>query len=126
MLRGTIQLRYTSEQFLTAFQLFSGKLPFHNMQKDFRVMSAVTKGDRPLRPSDDRCRVRGLNDEIWDIIETCWAQDPNDRLSTGQIVECLGSLSIYTDGRPCDEFDPMFPSRALYAQAEHPFFAYRG
>ena len=92
-------------------------------------MSAVMKGERPLRPSDDRCRIRGLDDEIWNIIETCWAQEPNDRPSAGQIVEHLSSLSACTDGRHDggdgdSEFDPTFPSRTLYAQAEHPFSAF--
>jgi hypothetical protein len=85
-------------------------------------MGAVMNGDRPQRPLDDRSRVRGLNDEIWNIIQTCWAQEPNDRLTAGHIVERLSSLSSRTDGRSYDErFDPTFPSRTLYSQAEHPF-----
>jgi len=57
-------------------------------------MCAVVQGNRPLRPSDDRCLVRGLNDEIWNIIETCWAQEPDQRLSTGRIVERLNKVVI--------------------------------
>jgi len=106
------------------FELFSGKLPFHDIQKDFRIIGAVTKGDRPLRPSDDRSHVRGLNDEVWHIIETCWAHEPHDRLSSGQIVECLSLSPSRNDGRPHDEFDPTFPSRTLYSRAEHPFSAF--
>lgn len=86
-------------------------------------MGAVRKGKRPPRPSDDRCRIRGLNDGIWDIIETCWAQEVTHRPSTHQIVELLrASLTLADVGeRPHDVFDPSFPSRTLYLQAEHPF-----
>ena len=104
-------------------QLFSGEWPFHDIQKDFRVIGAVTQGNRPLRPLDDRCRVRGLNDEIWSIIETCWAQEPDQRPSADQIVGRLRSLISRTDDRPHDEVDPTFPCRTLYSQAEHPFSA---
>lgn len=106
--------------FLIAFQIFSGEVPFHNIVKDYGVIRAVMRGDRPLRPSDDRSRVRGLSSETWNVIETCWAQKPGRRLSADQIVKRLRSLT-YIDKRAHDNFDPAFPSRTLYSRAEHPF-----
>jgi hypothetical protein len=84
-------------------------------------MRAVTRGERPLRPLDDRCRVRGLNDKIWGVIDDCWAQEPAHRPTAYQIMERLRVLLTSIDERPYDEFDPTFPSRTLYSQAEHPF-----
>ena len=87
-------------------------------------MSAVRKGIRPVRPSDDMCHIRGLDDHIWSIIEACWAQEPGDRLVTRQIVERLRSSQTWiADERPVDIFDPSFPSRTLYSQIDHPFSA---
>jgi hypothetical protein len=89
-------------------------------------MAAVTEGNRPLRPSDDRCHSRGLNDEIWNVIETCWAQEPNDRLSARQIVERLRPSFASRDERPYDTFDPKFSFQMLYSQTDHPFSALAG
>jgi hypothetical protein len=69
------------------------------------------------------CVIRGLDDEIWSIIESCWTHEPIERLTTHQIVERLRLLSTSSVQRTIDNFDPLFPSRTLYSQAEHPFSA---
>ncbi|KIM83936.1 hypothetical protein PILCRDRAFT_68714 [Piloderma croceum F 1598] len=104
------------------YEMFSGQLPFHDIKNDYRVMAAVTKGVRPSRPSHDLGRIRGLDDTIWNIIECCWSQEPNDRLSTHQIVEslCL-SHHFADDQRPFDEFDVSFLARTPHSHAGHPF-----
>src|ERR1700691_4049229 len=113
-----------SELFLTASQIFSGQVPFHDVKSDYRIMAAVRDGTRPPRPSDNICHIRGLDDEIWTIIESCWIQEPSYRQNARQIVERLRTSPTWTvDERPLDNFDPSFPSRALYSQAEHPFSA---
>lgn len=86
-------------------------------------MTSVMLGKRPSRPSHDMCVIRGLDDEIWSIIESCWTHEPIERLTTHQIVECLRLLSTSSVQRAIDNFDPLFPSRTLYSQAEHPFSA---
>ncbi|KIM79496.1 hypothetical protein PILCRDRAFT_823402 [Piloderma croceum F 1598] len=108
------------------YELFSGKLPFHNISKDSGIMCAVLKGKRPPRPSDDRSRIRGLNNEIWNIIETCWAKKPGRRLSAEQIVERLNSSLTCIDRSARDNFHPTCPSRTLYLHAEHPFATFAG
>ena len=110
--------------FLNAWQIFSGQLPFHDIKNDYRVMAAVTKGARPSRPLHDLSRIRGLDDAVWNIIESCWSQEPSDRWSTSQIVESLRlsqDLALADDQRPLDEFDASFPTRTVHSQAEHPF-----
>jgi hypothetical protein len=107
---------------LNTWQIFSGQLPFHDIKNDYRVMAAVTKGTRPSRPSHDLSRIRGLNDTIWNTVESCWSQEPNDRLSTPQIVESLRlSHDFADDQRPFDEFDVSFPARTPHSHNEHPF-----
>jgi hypothetical protein len=90
-------------------------------------MAAITQGKRPSHPDDHLSRVRGLDNGIWTIIETCWARDPRSRLTAYQIVERLrSSPACVIDDRPVDYIDSSFPSRALYSQAEHPFSALSG
>lgn len=83
-------------------------------------MRSVLGGKRPLRPSDPRSSIRGLNDSIWHLIERCWAQEWRDRPPADQIVEHLCHLPYRpADRRPVDRFD--FPSGFWGNQAKHPF-----
>lgn len=85
-------------------------------------MAAVQRGDRPPRPSNNHSHIRGLDNAVWTIIQQCWAQDPQSRLTAKEIVELVQSLpTLGVDERPSDNFDPSFPSRTLYSNAEHPF-----
>jgi serine/threonine protein kinase len=40
---------------------------------------SVKRGKRPPRPTHELSQIRGLNDEIWRIIEAGWNQDPDKR-----------------------------------------------
>ena len=84
-------------------------------------MSAVTKNKRPCRPSNDLTRQRGLNDEIWHLIEVCWSPNPSERLSASQIVQLLRALpGQLEDPRPLDKFDISLHSQVLH-EVDHPF-----
>jgi hypothetical protein len=62
--------------------------------------------------------IRGLTDDVWNIVEACWIQDPTKRLTVEQVVERLGALPYQRlDQRPHDHFN--IPSRN---HPEHPFF----
>jgi hypothetical protein len=101
--------------------MFSGDIPFHEMKNDFQVMTAVMRGTRPSRPSYDTCLIRGLDDELWSLIELCWTQEPNNRPAAHQIVERLSSLPTCTvDSRPIEGFD-RFSLRSSNSQANTPF-----
>jgi serine/threonine protein kinase len=105
-------------------QIFSGQMPFHDIKKDYKVISAVMDGKRPRRPMHDIGHIRGLDDDIWSIIESCWNQEWAHRPIAHQIVlQLRSSPSWSADKRPVDKFDPSFPSRSLYTQTDHPFAA---
>jgi len=100
--------------------MFSGEYPFHDITHDFQVMFAVKQGGRPSRPSHNLSQGRGLNDEIWQLIEACWTPDPSERLSAGRIVEQLRA-NRPVDQRSLDNFNVSFESQALHVQVGHPF-----
>lgn len=107
--------------FFTCCQMFSGQLPFHDLRTDAPVIFAVLAGKRPTYPSHDLGRVRGLDEEIWKLIELCWAEKPEERPTAGQIIERLCAPSYhFIDDRPSDTFDYSFPSRVSY-EDDHPF-----
>ena len=84
--------------------MFSGQIPFHDLN-NYAISLAVTQGIRPRRPLHDLCRIRGLNDDIWAIMETCWAEKPSERPSASQIKDRLSFLADKSvDQRPVDTF----------------------
>jgi hypothetical protein len=65
-------------------------MPFHEIRAPYQVMVAVTKGQRPSRPSHDHSMIHGL-DNLWTLIEACWATHPANRLTASQIVDAIRS-----------------------------------
>lgn len=65
-------------------QIFTGQVPLAHLI-DFQVMRAITEGRRSPRPP----RTQGnddIDDTMWQLIEECWAGQPSDRPSSGDIV----------------------------------------
>jgi hypothetical protein len=86
--------------------MFSGTDPFDDITKDYRVILAIQPGKRPAPPSHDLSRVRGWNDEILHLVESCWIEKPSERLSVGRIGERSRALpNRPVDERPLDTFN---------------------
>ena len=73
-------------------QVFTGKIPYDDINNDVRVINAITNGVLPPHPPQDLCISCGLDDAMWDIIEACWKMHPGDRLSASSVVESLSLL----------------------------------
>jgi hypothetical protein len=102
--------------------MFSGGYPFKNLN-EFRFTTALTQGKRPPRPSNALSATRGLNDDMWRLIEACWSQSPQNRPAAGEIVETLCYLpNRTTDSRPLDDFN-ITSSQMWYKNEHHPFSA---
>jgi len=68
-------------------EVHTGKPPFNYIPHDMSVMSAVTQGRRPERPSNNSTRL--VSDEMWNLIELCWAQIPDNRKTMGDVVKIM-------------------------------------
>ncbi|KIM71892.1 hypothetical protein PILCRDRAFT_82369 [Piloderma croceum F 1598] len=98
------------------YELISGNLPFHEIKMPYQIMVAVTKGQRPSRPSHDYGMIHGL-DNLWTLIEACWATHPANRLTASQIVEAIRSWPDHgTDRRAPQQWDDV--SAAIMAVFE--------
>ena len=53
------------------------------------VIRRIDKGLPPDRPSDERVRERGLDDEMWALLLLCWSLEPEKRPSIGELLERL-------------------------------------
>jgi len=108
---------------MVCYEIFSGFIPFQG-KAEHHVIIAIGQGRRPERPIDTRSKIRGLTDQIWDIIVTCWNSNPERRLTAGQVVQLLRALPNFpVENRPADNHRMPPSSSAAYAHAQHPFEA---
>jgi len=104
------------------YEIFSGEVPFFETKNDAAVLLAVIKGQRPTRSPAEKCIDRGLSDEMWNLMENCWNENPIKRPTAKQIVECVSSLVRRPEDRlPLCDWDHGGPSRLSYFLAEHHF-----
>ncbi|KAJ7578207.1 kinase-like domain-containing protein [Mycena floridula] len=67
----------------TVLEIYTGKHPFPEYRVDFKVGQEVSESRRPSRPPDV------FSDELWDLVEKCWRQDPAHRPSATDVVNSL-------------------------------------
>jgi Protein tyrosine and serine/threonine kinase len=103
---------------LTTRQIFSGKHPFHEFTRNYPVVTSVMEGKRPTRPTE-----APLDDNIWSLVEACWAQQPNDRPSATQIMQRLVTFTRTRGYVDLDEWDNLLEPNP-WPLAGHPFSAY--
>ncbi|KAF8064122.1 kinase-like domain-containing protein, partial [Lyophyllum atratum] len=76
------------------YEVFSGNIPFHDVNSDYPVILKVMKGQRPARPLHCEpwktlCAPLGLDDSLWDVIQRCWGMDPDKRPSMSDALNSL-------------------------------------
>lgn len=80
---------------------------------DYLKEDAIKQGKRAALPAD-------TNPILSSLIQFCWAQDPNQRPSFDQVVECLEKRTIITSAKPSvlnygagfEDFDEELPNPA--------------
>jgi hypothetical protein len=109
--------------------MFSGEFPFHDIA-DYIFISALKGGERPsrplepLEPSEPSPEARGLDDDMWLLIEACWDQDPAKRPEADHIVKSLRELpNRGEDKRPRSDLNSTSMSQMWSNQEQHPFSA---
>jgi len=72
---------------MVIYEVLSGHGPFA-VHRDPEVIIMVLGGERPERPRGDTGKL--FTDEIWEVLELCWRQQPSDRPPVKHIIMCLG------------------------------------
>ncbi|KAI5999123.1 kinase-like domain-containing protein [Pisolithus albus] len=76
---------------MTALELFTRQPPFHDIESRSTVISRVTNGPAPSRPSNASTYFR-MTDGWWKICCSCWQADPALRPSTLDIVSQVNRI----------------------------------
>lgn len=82
---------------MVIYEVLSGKVPFAT-SVDVIVMRKVVEGEHPERPEG----VQGLwfTDDLWEMLNRCWATQPKRRPSIVAISECLERASTTWEPPP--------------------------
>ncbi|KAF9445045.1 kinase-like protein, partial [Macrolepiota fuliginosa MF-IS2] len=77
------------------YEISTRLLPFHDCQVESQVIRRLLAGDLPTRPQGDPITdMDKIDDEIWDLMNRCWAQQPDDRPSCLQILHQLSQGTV--------------------------------
>ncbi|KAF8145830.1 hypothetical protein K438DRAFT_1922282, partial [Mycena galopus ATCC 62051] len=94
----------------TCYEIMTGKVTFHELRNDMTVMLAVLEGKHPSRPQS--WTSTPALDGLWDLLQTCWCSQPEERPSARQIVQQLEDLSIpATAASSTRDWDEKFTSK---------------
>ncbi|KAJ8079781.1 hypothetical protein PM082_016603 [Marasmius tenuissimus] len=96
----------------TMLELITLQPPFTIQMTDPGVILAVISGCRPPRPEGSQC-----SDELWDLVQQCWAHDPRMRPSAGKILRMLEHMSTCV---PPSSFEPHLMAATVLANYTEP------
>jgi len=71
---------------MVVLEVLSGQAPLAS-DKDFIVMRKIVDGERPGRP--EGLEGAWFTDNLWRMLELCWATRPESRPSIEAVLECL-------------------------------------
>ncbi|CUA77259.1 Tousled-like kinase [Rhizoctonia solani] len=79
---------------MTALQLYSGQVPYHQFETNFRICTEITSG-RALKRADypDFDKYAPLPDKTWALLERCWNIIPEERPTIQKVTEELDQIN---------------------------------
>ncbi|KAG6827258.1 hypothetical protein H0H92_012595 [Tricholoma furcatifolium] len=78
---------------MVCYEMFSALRPFGKV-KPVAVVTKIMAGQQPSRPSGPGILERGLTDEMWAIMKSCWSRHPAQRPTAAEIVTRLPPAQI--------------------------------
>ncbi|KAL4078978.1 kinase-like domain-containing protein [Scleroderma yunnanense] len=76
---------------MTALELFTRKHPFHEIPTTVGIITRVSTGRTPSRPSTEDTCAR-LTDKWWGICSKCWESDPTDRPTMTYVMQTITKI----------------------------------
>ncbi|KEP46454.1 tyrosine kinase family catalytic domain protein, partial [Rhizoctonia solani 123E] len=75
-----------SDVYALGMEVFTGEVPYPQCRMDFSVITTVTRGTLPTRPTD-RLKNDKQGNLVWKLMLKCWSRDVRKRPSAGQVVK---------------------------------------
>jgi len=74
---------------MTILELITNQQPYSYIKHTTEVIIKSAQGARPRRPTELHIIARGLNDNLWDVMTSCWSNDPAARPFIDQVLARL-------------------------------------
>ena len=79
---------------MVIYEVLSGRVPFYQFA-NFVVPGMIFGGRRPGRPEE--LEGAWFMDDVWTMLERCWAHQPNNRPDIEEVLQCLeGASRVWT------------------------------
>ena len=75
---------------MVTYEVLSGRIPFYQ-HRNVVIPGKVVRGDRPERPHG--MEGAWFKDDVWGILERCWAPLPGNRPNIKDVLQCLEEAS---------------------------------
>ncbi|KAF5361836.1 hypothetical protein D9756_002616 [Leucocoprinus leucothites] len=92
------------------YEILSGKVPFFQIAKDFRVAGAISQGSKPLRPGQEGVDGSSIDDAVWRLLLLCWKFEPEERPPCLKVHQILLGMGVH-NGHP--GMKPLVRSEAI-------------
>ncbi|KAL0570533.1 Rho guanine nucleotide exchange factor [Marasmius crinis-equi] len=76
------------------YEIFTGNTPFHELVEGAVIVAVLRDKRHPARPED----ASELTDSMWEIMESCWAHEPNLRPAAADVLSQVGALRSVKTG----------------------------
>ncbi|KDQ64686.1 hypothetical protein JAAARDRAFT_28325 [Jaapia argillacea MUCL 33604] len=74
---------------MTVLELITHDQPFSYVKHTTEVVVKVSLGGSPRRPTDPTMVARGLDDNLWHLMERCWEKDRTRRPTIGDVLKVI-------------------------------------
>ncbi|EMD33439.1 hypothetical protein CERSUDRAFT_57040, partial [Gelatoporia subvermispora B] len=85
---------------MTMWEVFTGRLPFHEYDNDGTVIFKTLSQKRPNCPPPPAALSVGLVDTIWALMENCWDHDSSRRPDINHVLSILSSEDSRSENCP--------------------------
>ncbi|KAG6877903.1 hypothetical protein C0992_009096 [Termitomyces sp. T32_za158] len=73
---------------MVCYEMFTGERPFGRVNP-VALIKKIMRGQHPAKPSGNKYQERGLTDNMWSLMESCWSPLPENRPTVAQILKFL-------------------------------------
>ncbi|CAE6433488.1 unnamed protein product [Rhizoctonia solani] len=78
---------------MTILEVFTGKMPYPECQKDYHIIRLVEKGTLPTRPPNDQLKDNEQGDRMWGVLVRCWNHEASSRPSATGVLESISDIA---------------------------------